>query len=96
MLTPQHGAQKCLDNKFEGVSDTRERAATSGRTMRVAKILKPCPTCKVDLADFLRTAPVNIDMAGLIDNLQKSAGGAAEDAAKPVRLFTAPPETVGR
>ncbi len=56
-----------------GVADTRERAATSGRTMREAKVVKPCPTCKFDLAEFLKGAQVNTDMASIIDNLQRSA-----------------------
>ena len=38
--------KSCLTGVFNGVSDTRERAATSGRTMREQKTNKPCPTCK--------------------------------------------------
>lgn len=71
--------QACLESKFVGVADTRERAAASGRAMREAKIVKPCPQCKFDLAEFLKGAQVNTDMASIIANLQRSAARLAEE-----------------
>ena len=77
--------QACLETKFVGIADTRERAGPSGRTMREAKIVKPCPQCKFDLAEFMKSAQVNIDMAAIIGNLQRAAAahgdaaGAASD-----------------
>ena len=78
--------QACLEAKFVGIADTRERAGPSGRTMREAKIVKPCPQCKFDLAEFMKTASVNIDMASIIGNLQRAAaahgdaaGGASDE-----------------
>ena len=53
--------------------------------MREAKIVKPCPQCKFDLAEFMKSAKVNIDMASIIGNLQRAAAahgdaaGAASD-----------------
>ena len=35
------------------------RGARAGRTLRVQKVMKPCPTCKVDIADFLANCQVN-------------------------------------
>lgn len=54
------------------------RAAPSlGRT-RVRKELMPCPACKADIADFLKTAQENREMAAVIARLQQSL---AEDRA---------------
>ena len=80
--------QACLEAKFAGVADTRDRAAASGRAMREAKIVKPCPACKFDLAEFLKGAQVNTDMAAIISNLQRSAkrladGEDGEDSGDP-------------
>lgn len=53
----------CLDGKFGATADTRERAASSGRTMRVQKVVKPCPEpgCKRDICEYLRTAQARAD-----------------------------------
>ena len=72
--------QACLETKFAGIADTRERAGPSGRTMREAKIVKPCPQCKFDLAEFMKSAKVNIDMAAIIGNLQRAAAARGEAA----------------
>jgi pyrroline-5-carboxylate reductase len=45
--------------------------------MREAKIVKPCPQCKFDLAEFMKTASVNTDMAAVIGSLQRAAKNAA-------------------
>lgn len=47
----------CLDKRFEGINDIQ--APNAARTLRVRKNLKPCPTCKADLCDFLSNAQVN-------------------------------------
>ena len=70
--------QACIEAKFAGVADTRERAAASGRAMREAKVVKPCPLCKLDLAEFLKGAQVNTDMASIIGNLQRAAARLAD------------------
>lgn len=49
--------------------------------MREAKIVKPCPQCKFDLAEFMKGAQVNIDMAAIIGNLQRAAAAHAEGGA---------------
>jgi len=41
--------------------------------MRVRKVPKACPTCKADIADFLRTAQENREMADVIARLQRAA-----------------------
>jgi hypothetical protein len=37
----------CLDKKFSGIADEIDAGAATGRSLRVRKVLKPCPTCKV-------------------------------------------------
>lgn len=49
--------QACVDKRYAGMGDEQEVA--SGRSLRVRKVVKPCPTCKTDISDFLRTAQVN-------------------------------------
>ena len=41
--------------------------------MRVRKLPKACPCCKADIADFLRTAQENREMADIIARLQRAA-----------------------
>ena len=48
--------------------------------MREAKIVKPCPQCKFDLAEFMKSAQVNIDMAAIIGNLQRAAAAHGDAA----------------
>ena len=74
----------CLEAKFVGVADARERAAPTGRAMREVKVAKPCPTCKLDLAEFMKTASVNTDMAAVIGSLQRAAKNAEKAAAEGV------------
>ena len=42
---------------LQGLGDIQE--GKSNRTMRVRKVMKPCPSCKADLADFVKAASVN-------------------------------------
>ena len=71
--------QECIEAKFVGAGDARDRAAPTGRSMREVKVVKPCPVCKVDIADCLRSVAVNTGMAETISQLQRGAGG--EDGA---------------
>jgi hypothetical protein len=48
----------------------------------VRKTLKPCPTCKVDICDFLKTAQANREMVAVIKKLQESVERAKAEAAK--------------
>lgn len=48
--------------------------------MRVRKLAKPCPCCKADIADFLRTAQENREMADVIARLQRAARDARVSA----------------
>lgn len=73
----------CLDAKFGGQAFEHDAGAATGRSLRIRKVVMPCPCCKGDLADFLRTAQVNRDMEAMILKLQKEveAERAADKAA---------------
>lgn len=67
--------QECIESKFVGFGDARDRLAPTGRSMREVKVVKKCPVCKVDIADCLRSVAVNTGMAETIAKLQRGAGG---------------------
>lgn len=87
--------QACLDKRYGDQSDTRERAAgdSSGRSMRVQKVVKPCPDpgCKKDICEFLRTAQAR----GVLQALgagpcgrRRRLGGVARGLALTQRKFS--------
>ena len=61
----------CLDVKFGGQAFEHDAGAATGRSLRIRRVVMPCPCCKGDLADFLRTAQVNRDMESMVLKLQK-------------------------
>ncbi|CAH8257128.1 unnamed protein product [Arabidopsis lyrata] len=60
----------CLEAKFAGVSQVRERSR-GGRTLRAKKNIMTCPCCTTDLSDFLQNPQVNREMMEVIENLKK-------------------------
>lgn len=71
----------CLDKRFGGQAFEINTGAVTGRSMRVRKVAMPCPCCKADLADFLKTAQINRDMEALIVKLQKEVADLDKDTA---------------
>lgn len=69
----------CLDKKFGGQAFEINTGAATGRSMRIRKVAMPCPCCKADLADFLKTAQINRDMEALIIKLQKEVADMQKD-----------------
>jgi hypothetical protein len=69
----------CLDKRFGGQAFEINTGAVTGRSMRVRKVAMPCPSCKADLADFLKTAQINRDMEALIVKLQKEVADLNKD-----------------
>jgi E3 ubiquitin-protein ligase UHRF1 len=61
----------CLDITFGGQEFEHDAGAATGRSLRIRKVVMPCPCCKNDLADFLRTAQVNRDLESMVAKLQK-------------------------
>jgi len=89
----------CLEKTFSGIAEHRERAVSSGRTMRAQKIAKPCPACKYDLAEFLKTAQVNKEMESIIARVvenakkQEEATESQDDEVKPADTGAEEPAT---
>ncbi|KAG7672878.1 putative E3 ubiquitin-protein ligase ORTHRUS 2 [Nannochloris sp. 'desiccata'] len=63
--------KSCLDLTFGGQEFEVDTGAATGRSLRIRKVVMPCPCCKSDLADFLRTAQVNRDLESMVAKLQK-------------------------
>ncbi len=49
----------------QGLDEAEALGAAGRRTMRVRKVVKPCPTCKADIAEFLAHGQVNRCAASL-------------------------------
>eukprot|EP00803_Ostreobium_quekettii_P001024 evm.model.scf_226EXC.5 EVM.evm.TU.scf_226EXC.5 scf_226EXC:37593-42215(-) len=62
----------CVQHQFQGMGDTIDRNDTNGRALRTKKVIKPCPMCRLDIADFLRTAQVNRELASAICRLKEA------------------------
>ncbi|KAJ1383868.1 Zinc finger, RING-type [Sesbania bispinosa] len=60
----------CLEGAFSGQSFIRKRACESGRTLRAQKNIMKCPSCSIDIAEFLQNPQVNREMMGIIESLQ--------------------------
>ncbi|EIE25476.1 hypothetical protein COCSUDRAFT_13684 [Coccomyxa subellipsoidea C-169] len=54
-----HFCKPCLLTNFQGQGDIEDRATNAGRALRERKVVKPCPTCKADIAEFLQHGQVN-------------------------------------
>ncbi|CAL8460675.1 g205 [Coccomyxa elongata] len=77
-----HFCKPCLLSKFKGQGDIEDRATNAGRALRERKVVKPCPTCKADIAEFLQHGQVNRGMVEVIAKLQDAARAAEEAAAR--------------
>lgn len=72
----------CLDLQFTGVADSfQPGTGGGGRTLRVRKIPKPCPSCRLDISDFLGVAVVNREMESVIAKLKAEVEAAKAEAA---------------
>ncbi|KAL0920149.1 hypothetical protein M5K25_009263 [Dendrobium thyrsiflorum] len=62
--------KKCLLDAYDDQSFIRERTS-GGRTLRAQKIVKKCPSCTVDISDYLQNPQVNRELMDLIDSLHQ-------------------------
>ncbi|CAM6093487.1 unnamed protein product [Calypogeia fissa] len=62
----------CLVGLYSGQQDMKERKAVGGRSLRVQKVIKRCPTCKADITDFISCPQVNRQMEDVIEKLKSS------------------------
>ncbi|WJX54214.1 RING-type E3 ubiquitin transferase [Trifolium repens] len=49
----------CLEGAFSGQSYIRNRTTQSGRSLRTQKNIMKCPTCSIDIADYLQNPQVS-------------------------------------
>mmetsp|Transcript_31708 Transcript_31708/g.68622 ORF Transcript_31708/g.68622 Transcript_31708/m.68622 type:complete len:152 (-) Transcript_31708:33-488(-) len=53
------------------MGDELNRTASSGRSLRKKKVVKPCPVCKTDISECVNNMKVNHELAAVIDKLKK-------------------------
>ncbi|KAJ4787021.1 Zinc finger (C3HC4-type RING finger) family protein [Rhynchospora pubera] len=63
----------CLIGAYADKSFVQERMREGGRTLRARKIIKKCPACPTDIAEFLQNPQVNREMNNLIETLKKKS-----------------------
>ncbi|CAD5166358.1 unnamed protein product [Musa acuminata subsp. malaccensis] len=63
--------KSCLLGAYADKSFVRERTREGGRSLRAQKIVKKCPSCPIDISDFLQNPQVNRELMDLIESLQK-------------------------
>ncbi|XP_038989370.1 E3 ubiquitin-protein ligase ORTHRUS 2-like [Phoenix dactylifera] len=75
--------KQCLLGSYADQSFVKERTC-GGRTLRAKKIVKTCPNCPTDIADFLQNPQINRELMDLIVSLQhKSDKDTAEQQNGP-------------
>ncbi|KAI6686763.1 hypothetical protein NL676_032676 [Syzygium grande] len=63
----------CLEGAFAGQSFMRQRTCEGRRTLRAQKNIMKCPSCSIDISDFLQNPQVNRELMGVIETLQRQA-----------------------
>ncbi|KAJ1388572.1 Zinc finger, RING-type [Sesbania bispinosa] len=61
--------KSCLEGAFAGQTFMRERNIC-GRTLRSQKNVMKCPTCTIDISDYLQNFQVDIGLKGVIESLK--------------------------
>ncbi|KAG1370212.1 E3 ubiquitin-protein ligase ORTHRUS 2 [Cocos nucifera] len=61
--------KQCLLGSYADQSFVKERTC-GGRTLRAKKVVKTCPNCPTDIADFLQNPQINRELMDLIESLQ--------------------------
>ncbi|KAI3915840.1 hypothetical protein MKX01_013296 [Papaver californicum] len=63
----------CLESVFAGKSFVRKRYFCQGRSLRAQKSIMKCPSCPMDLSEFLQNPLVNRELMAVIEDLQSQA-----------------------
>ncbi|ONK78060.1 uncharacterized protein A4U43_C02F13810 [Asparagus officinalis] len=63
----------CLVGFYAEQSFVRQTVSAGGRTLRARKIVRKCPSCTYDIADYLKDPQVNRQIMNLIDSLKREA-----------------------
>ncbi len=53
------------------MGDEVNRTASSGRSLRKKKVVKPCPVCKKDISECVNNMKVNHELAAVIEKLKR-------------------------
>ncbi|KAJ1696589.1 hypothetical protein LUZ63_005101 [Rhynchospora breviuscula] len=65
--------KECLLGTYADKSFMRERTREGGRTLRAQKIVKKCPSCPIDIAEYMQNPQVNREMNNLIETLKEQS-----------------------
>ncbi|GAB4860345.1 E3 ubiquitin-protein ligase ORTHRUS 2 [Ancistrocladus abbreviatus] len=63
--------KSCLDGAFASQTLVTERSR-GGRQLRSRKNIMKCPSCTMDIGEFLQTAQVNRELMGAIESLKRT------------------------
>ncbi|XP_026412729.1 uncharacterized protein LOC113308475 [Papaver somniferum] len=86
----------CLESVFAGKSSVRKRYFCQGRSLRAQKSIMKCPSCPMDLSEFLQNPQVNRELMAVIEDLQRQAEEENdEDASEETGVFNKPVNMIG-
>lgn len=60
--------KSCLEGAFAGQAFVKERSR-GGRTLRSQKNVMKCPSCPIDISDYLQNIQVDVDLKSAIESL---------------------------
>lgn len=61
--------KSCLEGAFAGQAFVKERSR-GGRTLRSQKNVLKCPSCPIDISDYLQNIQVDVDLKSAIESLK--------------------------
>ncbi|XP_061362839.1 E3 ubiquitin-protein ligase ORTHRUS 2-like [Gastrolobium bilobum] len=64
--------KSCLEGAFAGQAFVKDRSR-GGRTLRSQKNVMKCPTCPIDISDYLQNLQVDVDLKAAIESLKAKA-----------------------
>ncbi|KAI3890903.1 hypothetical protein MKX03_033288 [Papaver bracteatum] len=86
----------CLKSVFAGKSSVRKRYFCHGRSLRAQKSIMKCPSCPMDLSEFLQNPQVNRELMAVIEDLQRQAEEEnGEDSSEETGGFDKPENMIG-
>lgn len=70
----------CLEGAFAGQTFVKERTCEGRRTLRTQKNIMKCPSCPMEISDFLQNPQVNRELMSVIETLRKMTEESTEEA----------------
>ncbi|RDX68712.1 E3 ubiquitin-protein ligase ORTHRUS 2, partial [Mucuna pruriens] len=61
--------KSCLEGAFAGQAFVKERSG-GGRALRTKKNVMKCPSCSIDISDYLQNIQVDVDLKSAIESLK--------------------------